>query len=73
MRDVMDLYAPFVGRTLSGEELDQAREILAAQGFSHTLGIVYDEVSIDKVVAHLDVRPELCQPMVLSTAEFTHH
>lgn len=63
MRDVIALYAPYVGRTLDGEELDQAREILAGNGFSHTLGIVYDEVSPDKVVAHLDVRPELCQPM----------
>ncbi len=60
MRDVIALYAPYVGRTLDGEELDQAREILAGNGFSHTLGIVYDEVSPDKVVAHLDVRPELC-------------
>lgn len=63
MRDVMDRYAPFVGRTLTGIELEEAREILAGSGFSHTLGIVYDEVSPEKVVAHLDVRPELCQPM----------
>lgn len=63
MRDIINLYSPYIGRTLTASELEEMRGVLAGEDFSHTLGIVYDEISPDKVVAHLDVSPQLCQPM----------
>ena len=63
MRDLIKLYAPYIGRTLNKRELDEARKVLECEGFSRTLGIVYDEISPDRVVAHLDVGPQFCQPM----------
>ena len=42
MRDLIKLYAPYIGRTLNKRELDEARKVLECEGFSRTLGIVYD-------------------------------
>ena len=70
MRDLIKLYAPYIGRTLNKRELDEARKVLECEGFSRTLDIVYDEVSPDRVVAHLDVGPQFCQPMGIVHAVF---